>query len=116
MKDLLIDACRWHVDAEAKSHKQRALDHFRDRYTVLLDFLRVEGLLTDTTLGQEVPDWLEFEFRRAHLTDEGYELVRQCHGTWNPAFGQGHTQRHLTQWRRKLARLRGRAGVYRKSP
>ena len=83
MKDLMIDACRWHVDAEAKPNKQRALDHFREIYTVLLDFLRVEGLLAEPTLGQEVPDWLEFEFYRTHLTDEGYELVRLCHGTWN---------------------------------
>ncbi|MEI8020903.1 MAG: hypothetical protein WCH39_22050 [Schlesneria sp.] len=106
MKDLMIDACRWHVDAESNANKQRALEHFRDRYKVLLDFLRVEGLLAEPALGQEVPDWLEFEFHRTHLTDEGYELVRQCHGTWNPAFGQGHTQRHLTQWRRKWALLR----------
>ena len=109
MKDLVIAACRWHVDAEAAPYKRRALDHFRDRYTVLLDFLRAEGLLADPALGQDVSDWLGFEFRRSHLTDEGYELVRQCHGTWNPAFGQGRTRRHLTQWRRKLARLRGPA-------
>ena len=106
MKDLVIDACRWHVDAEAKPYKQRALDHFRERYTVLLDFLRAEGLLVVPSVGEEVSDWLEFEFRQSHLTAEGFELVKLCHGTWNPAFGQGHTQRHLIQWRRKLAGLR----------
>src|SRR4051794_4667285 len=42
--DLVIDACPWHVDAEAAPYKQRALDHFRDRYTVLLDFLRARGV------------------------------------------------------------------------
>ena len=109
VSDLVIDACRWHVEAEAAPYRQRALDHFRDRYTVLLDFLRAEGLLADPSVGQDVSDWPGFELRRSHLTDEGYELVRQCHGTWSPAFGQGHTQRHLAQWRRKLARLRGPA-------
>src|SRR5262245_41082399 len=80
VKDMVIDACRWHVDAEAAPYKNRALDHFRDRYTVLLDLLRAERLLADPALGQNVSDWLGFEFRRSHLTDEGWELVRQCHG------------------------------------
>jgi hypothetical protein len=108
LQDLVIDACRWHVDVEAARHKQRALEHFRDRYTMLLDFLRAEGLLAEPSFGQAVSDWLAFEFRRSHLTDEGYELVRLCHGTWNPAYGQAHTQRHLIQWRRKLGRVRER--------
>ncbi len=109
MNDMVIDACRWHVDAESAPYKQRSLDDFRDRYTVLLDFLRAEGLLANQCVGQEVSDWLAFEFRQSHLTAEGWELVKLCHGNWNPAFGQGHTQRHLIQWRRKLAGLRGRA-------
>ena len=103
MNDLVIDACRWHVDSEAEPYKQRALDHFRERYTVLFDFLRAEGLLADSSVGQEVANWLGFEFRQSHLTAEGFALVKLCHGTWNPAFGQGHLQRHLIQWRRKLA-------------
>ena len=107
VKDLVIDACRWHVDAEAAPYKQRALDHFRDRYTVLLDFLRAESLLAEPLLGKEVSDWMAFELRRSHLTEEGIALAKLCHGTWNPAFGQGNTQRHLIQWRRKLAVLRG---------
>lgn len=106
MTDLIIDACRWHVDAEAAPYRQRALDHFRDRYTVLLDFLRTEGLLVDPSVGQDVSDWLEFELRRSHLTDMGYKLVQLCHGAWNPAFGKGHSQRHLVQWRRNLAGMR----------
>lgn len=109
MTDLLIDACRWHVDAESGEYKQRALDHFRERYTVLLDFLRSEGLLADPAVGQSVSDWLEFEFRASQLTEEGLALVKLCHGTWRSAFGQGHTQRHLMQWKRKLGRLRGTA-------
>jgi len=106
MPDILIDACRWHVDAEARRYKQRALDHFRDRYKVLLDFFRSEGLLTDASLGLEVADWLAFEFRQSHLTELGMVLMKLCHGTWNPPFGQGHTQRHLVKWRRELAKLR----------
>ena len=106
MKDVVLDACRWHVDAEAVPYKKRALDHFRERYTVLLTFLRAEGLLADPSIGQEVSDWLEFEFRRSHLTREGFELVNLCLKSWNPAFGQGNTQKHLTQWKRKLTRLR----------
>lgn len=107
MDDFTIDACRWHVDPEAPPYKRRALQHFRDRYTVLLDFLRDEGLLADPSLGRDVTDWSTFEFRASHLTDEGMALVRLCHGTWSPAFGQGHTKRHLVQWRRKLRSVRG---------
>ena len=106
MTDLIIDCCRWHVDAESPRYRQRALDHFRDRYTVLLAFLRSEGLLTDAPLGQGVVNWQVFELRQSHLTPEGFTLLKACHATWNPAFGQGHTQRHLVQWRRKLRLLR----------
>jgi hypothetical protein len=105
-KDLLIDACKWHVDAETDAYKQRALDHFRERYSVLLDFLREEGLLADPSLGHDVEDWLKFEFRESQLTEEGCELVRQCHGEWKPGFGQGSSRRHLIQWRQKLGELR----------
>ncbi len=106
MEDQVIDACRWHVEAEAPRCKQRALEHFRYRYVVLLDFLRRNGLLRDLALGQDVSDWLAFELRASDLTAEGLALVRLCHGSWDPAFGQGHTQRHLVQWKRRLAELR----------
>lgn len=106
MEDMIIDACRWHVEPESPPYRQRALDHFRERYTVLLAFMRSENLLTDQTLGLGVTDWMRFELRRSHLTPEGDELVRACHGTWNPSFGQGSTQRHLVQWRKNLKRLR----------
>jgi len=103
---LRIDACRWHVDAEAAPYKMRALDHFRDRYGVLLAFLREEGLLRDPAFGTDVKDWLAFELHEGDLTPEGQHLVRLCHGTWNPAVGQGHTRRHLVQWKRRLQKLR----------
>src|SRR5690242_18482759 len=108
MKDLVISACRWIVNAEAPPYKKRALDHYRACYTVLLSFLREEGLLADPSLGEDVTDWLEFELRQSQLTEEGFELVRRCIGTWNPSYGQGHTQRHMVQWRRKLSVMRRR--------
>jgi hypothetical protein len=104
--DLLIDACSWHVSGEAPEYRQRALEHFRDRYTVLLAFLRAEGLLADPNWALKVEDWPAFHLRRSNLTDEGYELVRLCHPTWNPSFGQGATARHLVPWKKKLALLR----------
>lgn len=106
MENLLIDACRWHVDAEAPIYKQRALDHFRERYSVLLEFMRENGLLRDVGLGLYVSDWMEFEFRESQLTEEGFALVNICHGKWSVAFGEAHTQRHLIQWKRKLSKLR----------
>jgi hypothetical protein len=105
-RGLLIDACRWHVDAEAPPYKERALEHFRDRYTVLLKFLRAEGLLRDPDFGESVSDWAAFELHERDLTPEGWALVRACHGKWNCAFGQGHTSRHLVQWKRRLKELR----------
>ena len=106
MQDFTIDACRWHVDAEAPESRQRALEHFRDCYTVLLSFLRENGLLRDPAFGAGVRDWLAFEIRASDLTEEGLALFQLCHGTWNPAFGQGSGQQHLAQWKRKLAKLR----------
>src|SRR5262249_37734379 len=99
MKDFVIDACRWQVDAEAKQYKKPALEHFRDRSIVLLTFLRTEGLLRVPDFGQNVKDWLKFTLRASDLTENGVALVKLCHGSWNPAFGQGHTQRHLQQWK-----------------
>jgi hypothetical protein len=109
VKDLVIDACRWHVEYEALPFQQRAKEQFAARYNVLLNFLRTEGLLIDPSLGEAVPDWIAFEFRQSHLTPLGFALVKLCHGSWNPAFEQAHTQRHLTQWKRKLAVLRQEA-------
>jgi hypothetical protein len=103
---LLIDACRWHVDAEAPPYKLRALEHFRDRYIVLLSFLRAEGLLRDPEFGESVSDWAAFELHDGDLTPEGRALVRACHGKWRCAFGQAHTNRHLVQWKRRLKELR----------
>ena len=103
---LLIDACRWHVDAEAPPYRGRALEHFSQRYRVLLDFLRSERLLRDEEFGQSVSDWMAFELHDGDLTSEGRALVRACHGKWNPAFGQGHTKKHLVQWKRRLKKLR----------
>ena len=108
MDDYTIDACKWHVDAEAPECKKRALEHFRDRYTVLLKYLHAEHLLRDSSFGRDVEDWMAFKIRVSDLTDEGYSLFQLCAGTWNPSFGQGHTERHLVQWKRKLASLRGK--------
>ena len=108
MQDRLIDACAWHVDPEAPPYKRRAFDHFVDRYTVLLAFMRSEGLLRDSLFGTNVTDWTTFELKETDLTQEGLALVTLCIGSWNPSFGQGHTQRHLVQWKKKLAQLRGR--------
>lgn len=106
MQDYVIDACRWHVAAEAPEYRDRALEHFRDRYTVLLDFLRGDGLLRDPAFGEDVGDRMAFAIRSTDLTDEGLALFRRCHGRWNVAFGQARTQRHLTAWKRRLAELR----------
>jgi hypothetical protein len=107
MSDLIIDACSWHVDREAPEFKQRAFESFRNRYKVLLAFLVSEGLLIDPAIASNV-DWKAFEFRRSHLTEEGFGLVKLCHGTWSPAFEQAHTQKHLVQWKRKLSALRSK--------
>ena len=106
VKNYTISCCRWVVDCEAPQYKQRALDHYRDCWTVLLDFLRSENLLKDPTLGSSVSDWLEFKIQASDVTNEGIALMQLCLGTWNPAYGQGRTQRHLVQWKKKLAKLR----------
>ncbi len=106
--EFVIDACRWHVDAEAPAFKQRALEHFQARYKVLLRFLVEEGLLKDPRV-ENVVDWKDFELRASQLTPDGLALLRACHHKWNPAFGHGHTHRHLTQWKRRLREFRKEA-------
>lgn len=105
MEDYMIDACKWHIDRESKEYKARALEHFQNRYGVLLRFLKAEGLLSNEQL-LPVEDWDVFELFASDLTDEGLELFRRCHGKWNPSFEHAHTERHLVQWRRRLAELR----------
>ena len=100
-----IDACRWHVDCEAAEYKKRALDHFQDCYSVLLEFLRDEGLTVDPRFGAEVKDWYEFEIHTTDMTSEGLALVKLC-SSWSPSYGNGKSKRHLVQWRKKLVGLR----------
>ena len=110
MKDYTIARCSWVVDREAPKYKKRALEHFRECWTTLLVFLHSEGLLKDSSFGIDFADWMNFEIRSSDVTDEGLELMKLCLGTWNPAYGQGHTKRHLVQWKRKLAKLRRQRG------
>ncbi len=105
-KEFTIDACRWHVDGEPPEYKQRAFDHFRDRYTVLLEFLRENDLLADPEFGLSVKDWYQFEIHTTDLTPEGLALFRLSFDSWGAAFGQGHTKRHLVQWKRRLKEMR----------
>lgn len=107
MKDQIIDSCKWHVEREAPEYKERSLNHFKDRWTTLLDWMRQEGLLTNPRFGLDVENWMAFEVYQSNFTNEGYELIKSCIGTWNPSFGNGLNQRHLTQWKKKLLKLRG---------
>jgi hypothetical protein len=109
MEDFVIDACCWYVDAAAPESKRRALEHFRDCYTVLLDFLREQSLLRDPDFGRHIHHWINFEIRKSDLTEEGLELFKRCHRNWGPAFGEDHTKPHLVQWRRRLSKMRGAA-------
>ena len=109
MEDFIIDACCWHVEAEAPRHKQRAIAHFRDCYTVLLAFFREEGLLSDPEFGLRAHHWSDFEIRRSDLTREGYALFQSCHPGWHPVAGQEVTKRHLTSWKARLSKMRGAA-------
>ncbi len=109
MEDFIIDACCWHVEAEAPAHKQRAISHFRDCYTVLLAFFREEGLLRNPEFGLHAHHWSDFEIRRSDLTSEGYALFQSCSRSWHPAVGEEVTRRHLTPWKTRLSRMRGAA-------
>ena len=101
----VITACRWVVDCESEKFKQRAFDHYRDCYTVLLGFFRDEGLTVEPEFGANVDDWYSFELHTSDLTEEGLELVKLCH-SWSPSYGNGASTRHLAQWRKKLRVLR----------
>lgn len=109
MEDFIIEACCWHVEAEAPEHKQRAILHFRNCYTLLLAFFREEGLLRDPQFGLRAQHWSDFEIRRSDLTAEGYRLFQSCSQSWHPAVGEKLTPRHLTPWKARLSKMRGAA-------
>jgi len=106
MEDYVIDASCWHVEAAAPELKQQALEHFRDRYTVLLKFFQEEGLLNDADFGRRVQSWGNFEIRRSDLTEEGLELFKWCRRRWNPAVGATHTESQLGKWKSRLSKMR----------
>ena len=101
----VLTACIWSVDPESQEYKQRALDHYKDCHSVLLEFLRSERLTVDPSFGKNVQDWISFELHTSDLTEEGLELFKLC-SSWSPSYGNGKSKRHLVQWRKKLDVLR----------
>jgi len=106
-EDFVIDASCWHVRAGAPARKQQALEHFRNRYIVLLEFFREEGLLADAGFGLRVQNWSDFEIRRSDLTEEGYEFFMWCLQDFGSAADGKPESSQLARWKAHLSRVRG---------
>ncbi len=107
MKDFIIDACNWYVDTKSNAalKKQTAL-RFKNRYRPLLEFLKVNQLLTDNNRDLNKINWLSFEIRVSHFTPEGLELVMLCHDKWLNDIDKGCNPANIRMWERNLHRLR----------
>jgi hypothetical protein len=62
--------------------------------------------LATPDFGMNISDWSKFVIKKSDLTEKGFELFKLCHGHWNVAYGQEHTNRHLVQWKRSLKELK----------
>ena len=91
---------------EQPEHRARMEDKTRQFNSALLQFFREAELLTAPSRWDVFTDWANFSFRKSDLTEDGFELVRQCHDKW-----LAKTDRtgkvDMVMWEKALAKLRG---------
>ena len=106
MKEFTIDACKWYIDEEMdNSSKLDAVEKFKLRYEPLLGFL-LESNLYKSKLPQAVEDWQSLEIKVSDFTDEGLELVMNCHDQWLDSVEKGISPKNIKLWERELRKIR----------
>ena len=106
MKKFTIDACRWYLHEEMDdTSKIEAIENFRLRYEPLLGFLK-ECDLYKSTLPKTIEDWHSLEIQFSDFTDEGLELVMNCHDQWLESMEKGVDPKNIKLWERELYKIR----------
>ncbi len=73
----------------------------------LHSFLLSNGLYLTPSRWEGFANWDTFSFRKSDLTDEGFELVRQCHDKWLSKIDRSG-KIDMDMWAKALDKLRGR--------
>ncbi len=106
MKVFIIDTCKWYVDEEMDdASKLDAIEKFKSRYESLLGFL-LESQLYKRALPKSFEDWQSLEIKLSDFTEEGLELVMQCHDQWLDSVERGVNPKNIKLWERELYKIR----------
>lgn len=106
MKEFIIDTCKWYLDEEMDdASKLNAIEKFKSRYEPLLGFL-CECQLYKCTVPKSFEDWQCLDIKLSDFTEEGLELVMQCHDQWLDSVEKGVSPKNIKLWERELFKLR----------
>jgi len=106
MKEFIIDTCKWYLHEEMDSaEKIDSIEKFKTRYEPLLGFL-LESELYKHALPKSIEDWQSLEIKVSDFTEEGLELVTQCHDQWLDSVEKGVNPTNIKLWERELYKIR----------
>ena len=106
MKEFIIDTCKWYLHEEMDhATKLGAIEKFKTRYEPLLGFLQ-ESSLYKSTLPKTIEDWQSIEIKVSDFTEEGLELMTQCHDQWLNSVEKGVNPNNIKLWERELYKIR----------
>lgn len=106
MKEFIIDACKWYIYEDMdNTAKADAIKKFKSRYEPLLGFL-LESKLFKQKLPKNIEGWQIFEMKFSDFTDEGLELVMNCHDRWLDSIQKGINPENINLWKKQLSKLR----------
>jgi len=106
MKEFIIDTCKWYLHEEMdNTEKMDAIEKFKTRYEPLLGFL-LESSLYKCTVPKSIEDWQSIEIKVSDFTEEGLELMTQCHDQWLDSVEKGVNPNNIKLWERELYKIR----------
>ncbi len=106
MKEFIIDTCKWYLEEEMDdASKLNAIENFKYRYEPLLGFL-FENKLYKRSLPRSFEDWQSMEIKISDFSDEGLELIMQCHDQWLDSIEKGINPKNIKLWKRELSKIR----------
>ena len=106
MKEFTIDACKWYLYEEMdETARLSTIENFKQRYEPLLGFL-LESDLYKSNLPKTIEDWHSLEIKDSDFTDEGLELVMNCHDQWLDSVEKGISPKNINLWKKELRKIR----------
>lgn len=107
MNDFVIYDNAEIIGCEQQEYRESKKEKTREFNSALLRFLLGNHLLSTPSRWEGFADWDTFSFRKSDLTDEGFELVRQCHDKWLSKIDRSG-KIDMDMWAKALDKLRGR--------